>query len=53
MKVGDTVTLNGSHAKVMGIIVAPWKIEDWWEVFTTAGNVIHWPASQMSRLSRS
>lgn len=47
MKVGDTVKLNGSHAEVMGIIVSSWKIDGWWEIFTTHNQVIHWPDSQM------
>jgi len=47
LKVGDAVTLDGSHAKVTGIIISPWRIDGWWEIFTARGQVIHWPDSQM------
>ena len=50
LKVGDAVTLDGSHAKVTGIIISPWRIDGWWEIFTARGQVIHWPDSQMSRV---
>ena len=56
MKVGDVVQMLGSHGEgpevtaVTGVIMAPWKISEWWEVLTTNHGVIHWPESQMQKV---
>lgn len=56
MRVGDVVLMIGSHGAgpevtaVVGVIMAPWKIDDWWEVMTPHHGIIHWPESQMQRV---
>lgn len=53
MKVGDLVRIIGSHGEgpevtaIIGTIVGPWKIPDWWEILVD-GAVIHWPESQIT-----
>lgn len=47
MKVGDLIKVVGSHAQITGVILEPWKLEDWWIILTQRGDVIHWPESQM------
>jgi hypothetical protein len=53
MKIGDLVKIVGSHATLIGTIVSPWRVDDWWEVLTSAGRVIHWPESQMELIDES
>lgn len=53
MKVGDLVHIVGSHAKIVGTIIGPWKVDEWWEVLTQRGEVIHWPDSQMEIVNES
>ncbi len=47
MKAGSLVKIVGSHAQIIGTIIGPWKVAEWWEVLTQRGQVIHWPESQM------
>lgn len=53
MKVGDLVHIVGSHARLVGTIVEPWKIDGWWHVLVNNGQVIHWPESQMEQVNQS
>ena len=50
MKIGDLVQIVGSHTRLVGTIVEPWKIDGWWQVLVNNGQVIHWPESQMLNL---
>ena len=47
MKVGDLVKIVASHTALIGTIVSPWKVDEWWEVLLGDSRVIHWPESQM------
>lgn len=53
MKIGDLIYIVSSHRRVAGTIISPWKIDGWWNVFTTRGDVIHWPEFQMELISES
>ena len=53
MKVGDLVNIVGSHAKIVGTIIEPWKADGWWTVLTQRGELINWPESQMKSLNQS
>jgi len=53
MKVGSLVCIVGSHAQVIATIIAPWKVDEWWEVLTQGGQIIHWPESQMEVVNGS
>jgi hypothetical protein len=54
MKVGDLVRLIGSLGdgpevtSITGIIMAPWKIDEWWVVMIPNDGLVHWPESQMT-----
>ena len=56
MKPGDLVKIIGSHGKgpeltsVIGVIMARWKIDEWWVVMMPNHGLVHWPESQMSRI---
>ena len=56
MKVGDLVKIIGSLdddlelTSVIGVIMAPWKIDEWWVVMMPNHGLVHWPESQMSRI---
>ena len=53
MKVGDLIKIIGSHAEIVGTILEPWKVDEWWVILTQRGQVIHWPESQMELLNES
>ena len=53
MKAGDLVKIVGSHAQIVGTIVEPWKVDEWWVVVTQRGQIINWPESQMELISES
>tara|TARA_Y100000592_G_scaffold92324_1_gene153865 strand:- start:655 stop:834 length:180 start_codon:yes stop_codon:yes gene_type:complete len=59
MKVGDLVYIIGSHqgtgvpTRLVGTIVAQWKVEEWWEVLTQSGQMIHWPESQIEVINEA
>ena len=54
MKIGDFVNLTGSHSGYLaGTIIGRWDIDDWWVVFTNAGEIINWPESQMELINES
>ncbi len=53
MKVGDLVKIVGSHSSLIATIIKPWKVDDWWEVMTHRGQVIHWPESQMELINEA
>ena len=53
MKPGDLVYIVGSHARLVGTIISPWKIDEWWEVLVRGGQVIHWPESQMEGVNEN
>ena len=53
MKTGDLVKIVGSHAQIVGTIVEPWKVDEWWVVVTQRGQIINWPESQMELISES
>ena len=56
MKVGDMVKIIGSHSEgpevtaVIGVIMSPWKIDEWWVVMMPRHGLVHWPESQMLRV---
>lgn len=56
MKVGDLVRIVGSHSsgpevtEVVGVILGPWKIDEWWIVMMPNHGIVHWPESQMMRV---
>ena len=50
MKPGDLVYILGSahsEARIVGTLIQPWRVQDWWEVLLGSGRVIHWPETQM------
>ena len=57
MKVGDLVKVIGSLdddlevTSVIGIIMAPWKIDEWWVVMMPKHGIVHWPEAQMMRIN--
>ncbi len=51
MKVGSLVRIVGSHAQIFGTVIRPWKVDEWWEILTQRGQIIHWPESQMEVVS--
>ena len=57
MKVGDLVKIIGSHdegleiTSKVGIVMAPWKIDEWWVVMMPNRGIVHWPEAQMMRIS--
>lgn len=51
MKVGSLVMIVGSHARVFGTVISPWKVDEWWEILTERGQIIHWPESQLEVIS--
>ena len=57
MKIGDLVQIVGSHGdgpeltSVIGVIMEPWKIDEWWVVMMPNHGLVHWPESQMSRIN--
>lgn len=53
MKIGDIIYIVGSHTKILGTIISPWKLNKWWNVLTARGDVIHWPEFQMEAVSES
>ena len=57
MKVGDLVRVIGSLGdgpevtSEIGIIMAPWKIDEWWVVMMSNHRLVHWPESQMLKVN--
>ena len=57
MKVGDLVKIIGSHGdgpevtSVIGVIMTPWKIPQWWVVMMPNHGLVHWPESQMMKVN--
>jgi hypothetical protein len=57
MKVGDLVKIIGSHGEgpevtsAIGVIMEPWKIDEWWVVMMPNQGTVHWPESQMMKVN--
>lgn len=51
MKPGDLIYIVGSHRRIMGTIISPWKTNGWWNVLTIRGDMIHWPEFQLELIS--
>ena len=54
MKVGDLVQVFGSFSdddpevmSLLGTVIKPWSIPEWWVVLTPDGELINWPEAQM------
>lgn len=58
MKVGDLVQVVGSFSdddpevtSLLGTVIKPWSIPEWWVVLTPDGELINWPEAQMTVIS--
>jgi len=57
VKVGDLVKIIGSHGEgpevtsVIGVIMEPWKINEWWVILMPNHGLVCWPESQMLRIN--
>ena len=60
MKVGDLVQVVGSFSDddpewtaILGTVIKPWSIPEWWVVLTPDGEIINWPEAQMTVINET
>tara|TARA_B100000131_G_C18040789_1_gene582317 strand:+ start:990 stop:1181 length:192 start_codon:yes stop_codon:yes gene_type:complete len=60
VKPGDLVEIIGSFSddnpevtSLLGTVIKPWSIPEWWVILSPDGELINWPEAQMSVINES
>tara|TARA_Y100000385_G_C12951777_1_gene575782 strand:- start:495 stop:677 length:183 start_codon:yes stop_codon:yes gene_type:complete len=54
LNIGDAIVLaTAGFDMITGIIIAPYSIDGWWEIFTSCGSLLIWPGNEMELIENA